>query len=465
MAGRRTLRDASLQKDGTSLSSCGRFLGGIGILAMLMAGVLFAFWQVKEPIGEPDLPLEEPGTAEEQAQGLHQQPESSSVETLTPKVVDAQAAASTLEKAAVSMRDPLAVEQLIGDLMTFMDHMDPSLTGDQAQLMNDAFQNIVAQGEAAVPAILEFLLSVDAIRFEEFFAGYELDFGALRLGFIDALDQMGGQQAVNALSEVLQHTADPTEVALLAKSLERLAPEQYRQDILIAAKESAAWASQGAGAPGNSQDLGLLFEVMQAFGDSSTVSDLLEMDSQWSHYSTLALAGLPDGLGIPGLINLADNEFPGSGHHHHLASHILAQASREYPEAGKALVRLARAHKISDDVMLGIASVLGGREYRFKEELFNEDLTDKKNKIQHKLIRSGTPDLEIYYSRTLEVDTSKWSAGQFSGRITLIEELIQTTTDPKIISALEDAKDTLWNSRMQFSATVPTKNDDLPGPN
>jgi hypothetical protein len=60
---------------------------------------------------------------------------------------------------------------------------------------------------------------------------------SLRLGLIDALDQIGGEKAQGILAEVLDTTGRGVEVAHLARVLQREAPDKYRENSLKAAKD------------------------------------------------------------------------------------------------------------------------------------------------------------------------------------------------------------------------------------
>jgi hypothetical protein len=53
--------------------------------------------------------------------------------------------------------------------------------------------------------------------------------------------------------------------------------------------------------------VGPLFEALQKFGGPSAVPDLEQATGQWKYYATMALAQLPDGAGIPSLIQMAQD--------------------------------------------------------------------------------------------------------------------------------------------------------------
>jgi hypothetical protein len=60
---------------------------------------------------------------------------------------------------------------------------------------------------------------------------------SLRLGLIDVLDQIGGEAAVSIMAEVLADTGRGVEVGYLARLLQEVAPDRFRDVAINAAKE------------------------------------------------------------------------------------------------------------------------------------------------------------------------------------------------------------------------------------
>ncbi len=63
---------------------------------------------------------------------------------------------------------------------------------------------------------------------------------SLRLGLVDALKEMGGEQAEQVLAEMLSTSGRGVEVAYVAKALQELAPHKYRDVAVAAAKDLLA---------------------------------------------------------------------------------------------------------------------------------------------------------------------------------------------------------------------------------
>ena len=123
-------------------------------------------------------------------------------------------------------------------------------------------QMLVELGDSALPVIRDFLKQnkdVDYVNDVVNAAGEHMRRGSstsfasrqstqtdffmppsLRLGLIDVLDQIGGEQAQGILAEQLDTTGRAIEVAYIARVLQELAPDKYRDNALKAAKELLA---------------------------------------------------------------------------------------------------------------------------------------------------------------------------------------------------------------------------------
>src|ERR1051326_2733471 len=187
-------------------------------------------------------------------------------------------------------------------LMTRLTQIDLSrgaMTADQARELNQNFKQLAAQGAAAVPVIRQFLGRNQDVMFKDVNGGNVADYPSLRVGLLDVLKQVGGSAALDLSHDTLQTTADPLEIALLSRNLEAIEPGQHRQEALNAARESLAQAASGQL---GTSDVGPLFAVLETYGDASVIDDLEKALPKWNYYATMALAGLPDGQGIPVLV-------------------------------------------------------------------------------------------------------------------------------------------------------------------
>lgn len=98
---------------------------------------------------------------------------------------------------------------------------------------------------------------------------YELP-PTLRLGLIDALGQIATPDAVAILLEVLRTTGRGLEVAYLTRTLENLAPGQYRDEAVRAARDLLSHPPETAGNTRlDSRQKSYLYRVLEFYGDPS----------------------------------------------------------------------------------------------------------------------------------------------------------------------------------------------------
>src|SRR2546425_784208 len=145
--------------------------------------------------------------------------------------------------------------------------------------------------------------------------------------------------------EQLQQTRDPIEITLLGRTLDQEEPGVHREAMIHAISTALQGAEQAP--PQDGPDVGPLFQLLQTYGGAQAVAVLEQAVAQWGEYALIALAGLPNGEGIPSLTAVAGTptvavQDPA------LPFQILAQAPGRYPEAGEALVDLAHTGRIPD---------------------------------------------------------------------------------------------------------------------
>ncbi len=97
---------------------------------------------------------------------------------------------------------------------------------------------------------------------------------SLRLGLMDVLKRIGGQEAENILAEVLATTGRGVEVAYLARILEQIAPSKYRDAAITAAKELLL-NPPPVDSPNRLDDnaRAYLYEVLKMYGDTTYVAE------------------------------------------------------------------------------------------------------------------------------------------------------------------------------------------------
>jgi hypothetical protein len=351
---------------------------------------------------------------------------------------------STLHSGTALTAKPLAqseptpeVRQLVDSLVR-LQPPDGVLTDQFATGWNENLQRLVQLGPAAVPAIQEFLAKDLDYVFGA--AGRQfLGYTSARAAMFDALAQIGGPQAVAAMASTLQTTADPQEIALLAQDLESLEPQKHNDEVLNAARQALALAGSHKH---ETADPAPLFEVFEKYGGAAMASELVKSAGEWNYYATMALAQLPEGAGIPSLVQIAEDPKAASATRE-AALQMLAQASDKSSEARAALVAQARQNAISEFAWSILAPMLGGNQVGFVNSAFEHP--DGLPQLGG-LRTTSTSDNQNFF--TVPGNLNSEQAGQ---RMTLMSELLAATSNSTAKELLQQWKDSL---SARFPASV-----------
>lgn len=237
------------------------------------------------------------------------------------------------------------------------------LTAEAAATWKQNLGLLAQGGAASLPAIQEYLALNKDVNFESVVGGAGLlGSTSLRMSLLDALGNIAGPEALALSAQVLQSTTDPREIALLASNLERQAPEQYRETVVAAAR--AAMAEAGAGRLAG-KDIGPLFEVLRNYGGPNAVQDFQQAaGGQWKYYATIALANLPDGAGVPALVQMVADPASGARSGRVAAMQALAQLIPDHPDAREVLLEQSRQAAIPDATWINIAAALTGERFQ-----------------------------------------------------------------------------------------------------
>jgi hypothetical protein len=308
--------------------------------------------------------------------------------------------------------------------------LDPAqgpITPERAAQWKLTLQQLVQQGAGAVPAISEFLEKNLDFSFASMSGGDLLGKSSMRMALLEALQAIGGPEALMASAQTLQTTSDPREIAWLARSLEQQAPEQYRQLAVTAANEALAMAAAGK-LPG--RDVGPLFEVLQQYGGPAAAAELAKATEHWNYYAAITLANLPEGAGVPTLVQIVEDPNAGVKGTRAAALQMLAQVSAFYPEAREALFEQARANKIPPSSWPAIASVLGGEMFQM-------------GKPGSTAVPPGATDIKTYHLTHGNQDyfsapnAAGWSPAQIQDQLAFIQRLLNLKPDPFAMQVLQ----------------------------
>jgi hypothetical protein len=297
-------------------------------------------------------------------------------------------------------------------------------------------EELIAAGPGALPAIREFLARNEDIDFE--FAGTNQiknsrsgtvpnEFilpPSLRFGLFDAVKQIGGAEAEKVLAEVLGTTGRGVEVAWLARALQDLSPNKYRDVALAAARELLGHplaANSTSLLDRNDRDH--LFSVLTLYGDTSYAStaqvQLVRTDGQ---VDRSALKYLHQSLGqqaVPIAAQLYDDP-------------RLADPSKKEP-----LARLALNY-VGGDALAN----------EFYQKAINDlalPKDDRRNLIED-LNQDGFADRKNLTARDLPL---------IQNRIVLIEQLAPNATDPINAAAFKEAYKDLVKMRDRILNPTP----------
>ncbi|TAK91313.1 MAG: hypothetical protein EPO07_19860, partial [Verrucomicrobia bacterium] len=306
--------------------------------------------------------------------------------------------------------------------LTQLQVTDGVLTPVQAAVWKESLRGLIEQGAPAVPAIREFLEKNLDINFEGLENGSLMGASTLRSALLSAMMQIGGDEAVGTALEVLQTTADPAELALLAKKLDGSDASPYHDAILNAAREALHLAASGQW---DGRDVGPLIDILVNYGGAASVGDLEIYANTWFNYTPLALAAMPDGTGIHSLIQLAENNGGSVTLGRDMYQRALAQSAQQYPEAADALLQLLQRGRIDVSAWPGIAAALGGATLQIQSAPISgkpATSTDAAQKTYHVAIGN-----QNYYELP---PGGTMTAEEVQSRISLIDRLLAATSNP-----------------------------------
>ena len=251
-------------------------------------------------------------------------------------------------------------QELVARLLTLISNQVPTSV-EQAVEVKTALTELAKLGTAALPGIRDLLARNFDLQFASGEAVQAAGHPTLRLGLLDVLGRVGGSEAIALAAETLKTTPYPVEITKLMSILESAAPGEYRQAAIEAARDALVLANEGELA---GQRVAPLFEVYQTYGDQSVIPELqAALQGKWRQNAALALAELPEGIGVPALIQFAQDPATASYGKGDVGLRPLAQISIRYPDAFEALLQQARDNKIAETAWPTIVSALSGNDY------------------------------------------------------------------------------------------------------
>ncbi len=329
------------------------------------------------------------------------------------------------------------------------------ITAEGATYIKRMLQDVQKQGAAAVPAIGDFLRQGEDVNFAKMSGGELVGHRTLRQAMIDTLGKIGGSEAMAVSLEQVQRTKEPIELVMLARTLEKEEPGVHSEQVIQAISDALQWAEK---APAQeSPDVSPLFDLLRTYRGEQAIALLERAAPAWGEYAFIALAALPGGAGIPTLTALAGTaDAPVANPV--LPFQVLAQATVQYPDAGKALIDLARAGQIPDQVWSAMGEALEGKQLQFSGKMFDGT----------PLVENGTATSDgrsslwkNYYIEWLnvryeqDVVSANWSAEQVEHQLALIDALREVASSPAAVQALQQARASLDRGRGDGESPIP----------
>jgi hypothetical protein len=306
-------------------------------------------------------------------------------------------------------------------------------------------EQLVQAGPAALPVIREFLARYEDTDLDtSLFQGrgvrdrLPLDFAlppSLRMGLFDVVRRIGGLDAEKILAESLGRTGRGVEVGYLARLLEEMAPDKYREPALSAAR--ALLANPGpfaATSPLDRNHRDYLYGVLSLYGDSAYAGEaqaqLVRADSQLDRGALRYLQQTLGAQAVPIVAQAYENP-------------LLTNSSGKEP-----LARLALSFVGADP-----------QANEFYQKTINDPLltrSDRKNLIED-LNQDGFADTRNLTARDLPL---------IQNRIALIEQLAPQAMDDANAAAFKEAYKDLINMRDRLAPppapALPSANQSRP---
>jgi len=300
-----------------------------------------------------------------------------------------------------------------------------ALTAETAGQWRTNLQQLIKSGPGALGAIREFLEQNTDINFSALPQGTNLlGHASLRLALLDAVTSIGGPEAQSLLLDTLQTTADPREIAWLASALTKESPDQFRDQILGAVRDTIRMAAEGK--LGN-RDIGPLFGVLAQQGGTEAVNELRQAASgPWKYYATIAMAQLPDGSGVAELGRILNDPESANAGLRTPAIQALAQLAPENPDARNLFLEQVKKGNLPSGAWINAALAIAGEQFYIG--------TPPAGGVNYRSwnLRSGN---QQFYSMMQPLTPE-----QIIQRLAFLDELKNLSNLPSATSAIENAR-------------------------
>lgn len=350
------------------------------------------------------------------------------------------------QSAASSYYEPPPEIRQVMEALARLNPTDGLLTDEEAAAWKDSLEKLIQQGDAAIPAIRDFLAKNWDVALGPK-DREKIGYASVRLAMLNALMQINSSQAVTALDEELQTTSRPQEIAQVTQFLEKTDPGAYLQHALTAVQRALDGAARGNL---DQTDVAPLFQVLLQFkqGNDKQANDyaidvLKRTADQWNYYTATALAQLPDGAGIPTLVQIATGQTGGSGSTRNIALGALAGMASQSADAQEVLVNAAFQNNLSSYDWQILVPYLAGYQMIYQSSDLPENTLSLVNPNDLKKTMVSASNQSFYLAPLGALTTS-----QIDAQMAFIDKLLTSTADSGAIKAMQQAKSMLQSRRM-----------------
>jgi hypothetical protein len=389
------------------------------VLASVLVLSLVAFRSSKSS-AQTDVPSESVSVASD-IPTPPEEPEVQPAREKYPRPIPSAHSATNEPVAPETARTP---QQLVAELLE-ISAADGPITPEKAEKFKRNLEELIKQGAASVPAIRELLDKKIEYDFADVSGGEQMGYASLRASMIDALKQIGGPEAQEAMVQVLQTSALPSELLEIARNLDQEAPGLYHDQILNAARESLAIAATNQYA---NVELGPAFRILQNYGAANTTADAAKNEPA-NFNNAINLANMPEGQGLAALVQMAERPSSGSGQT--IATEMIAQMAGQNSKAVDALVQMAQNNQISNGTWEKLAPILGGDQFQISDPL-----------VQGSADPNSPPD------RGYTVVNGATSSDQINQRIALIDKFLAVVPSDSAAAASLRNQRNLLNGKL-----------------
>ena len=230
-------------------------------------------------------------------------------------------------------------------------------------------------------------------------------------------------------SDAFLSATNSEQFAAVAQQFAALSANQIGPEEIAAAREIL---NRVASSELQGGDVGPIFRALQHSSDPNLISEFVSRIPQWQYYATFALSEMPNAQGIPALVQQLQLPDSQTGESRYFILEILAQDAAGNPDAANAILDQARSNRLTKGMWQRVALGLGGDQY-----IMTAPVTPSPNlKTYH--MAAGNQN---FFSLPLSP-----ADGQLPQRLSLVEQLLNLTTDPTVASFLLNARDNLTKS-------------------